>query len=751
MRVLIVSGIFPPDIGGPATHSSDLAAELRTRGHEARVLSLTDEPEWSSTPSVVRFPRRWPWPLRSARVFAWLVTHGRKSDVVYATGLTALAVTAGRLIGRPVIVKVAGDPAWERGSRRGLTSLTFDEFQEQPATGARIRAMQLVRNRSIGAATTVVTPSGHLAETVSGWTGRDDVTVVPNGARTPPEAETASRSNAPGLDLVFVGRLVPVKQADVLIEAVARVPAARLTIVGDGPELERLQRLAGDLAVTERVTFMGALGHDEVMLQLARADALVLASSHEGLPHVLIEALASGTPVVASRAGGIAEVLTDGVDGRLVDDVTAAGFAHEFQQLVDDPAALASLATGAATTGMDWRFERCADRLLEIMSRVTEPQPRAVFVGKSRAKVPPTPDDERKYAINERHLHTIVVCTARRAAVLRPSGSTILALPAIGVPVLGSAIFYTAGPVLSLALAAGRRNAAISCQSPYEAFGTLVLRQLLPPRLRPPVQVELHGDWRTASRLYGSRKRRLMSFATDRIAEWAIRRADRVRPVSLVLADRARAAGYAGPIDRYVAFSDYSSFLDAPLAPLPESPAALFVGVLEAYKAVDVLLDAWPSVLRELPDARLTMVGGGSLRGELESRLRAEGLDASVTMLAPVDRSELVALMDDSSCLVLPSRSEGLARIVLEAMARARAVVASRVGGIDEVVEDDVNGRVVEAEDAVALTAALVDVLGDRDRAAAMGEESRRRMIERDPLGEYDAGMARLADWIRQV
>ena len=62
VRVLIVSGIFPPDIGGPATHSSDLAAELRKRGHDARVLTLTDEPESSSTPSVVRFPRRWPWP-----------------------------------------------------------------------------------------------------------------------------------------------------------------------------------------------------------------------------------------------------------------------------------------------------------------------------------------------------------------------------------------------------------------------------------------------------------------------------------------------------------------------------------------------------------------------------------------------------------------------------------------------------------------------------------------------------------------
>ncbi len=129
----------------------------------------------------------------------------------------------------------------------------------------------------------------------------------PTGRVTPPEAETDRRGRiAPGLDLVFVGRLVPVKQVDVLIDAVARQCPPPPHVVGDGPELERLQRHAGDLAVTERVTFMGALGHDEVMRQLADADALVLASSHEGLPHVLIEALASGTPVVASRAGGVA-------------------------------------------------------------------------------------------------------------------------------------------------------------------------------------------------------------------------------------------------------------------------------------------------------------------------------------------------------------------------------------------------------------------------------------------------------------
>jgi glycosyltransferase involved in cell wall biosynthesis len=751
VRVLIVSGIFPPDIGGPATHSADLARELGERGHEARVLTVTDESGWSSTPSVVRFPRRWPWPLRSAGVLAWLLRHGRESDVVYATGLVPLAVAGARVIGRPVIVKVVGDPAWERGSRLGLTDTTFDEFQQVPATGARVRAMQWVRNRSIRAATAVVTPSRHLAKTIEGWADRDDVVVVPNGAHVPADATADCRETRAGLDLVFVGRLVPVKQADVLVEAVARVPSARLEIIGDGPELTRLQQLAGDLDVTDRVTFAGALGHDDVMRHLAQSDALVLSSSHEGLPHVLIEALAMGTPVVASRAGGMGEVLTDGVDGLLVDDVTAETYARIFEELGSNRALLARLAAGAMETGVDWRFERCADRLLDVMARVTGPRPRAVFIGKSRAKVPPTPDDQRKYAINERHLHTIVVCTARRAAVVRPAGSTILALPAIGIPVVGSAIFYSVAPLVGLALAAGRQNAVIVCQSPYEAFGTLVLRQLLPRRLRPRVQVELHGDWRTASRLYGSPKRRLMSFATDRIAEWTIRHADRIRPVSEVLADRAREAGFAGPIDRYVAFSDYSTFLDAPLAPIPDAANALFVGVLEAYKAVDVLLDSWPLVLRELPGARLTMVGGGSLRDVLATRIRDEGLEASVSMIPPVPRSELVALTDDSSCLVLPSRSEGLARIVLEVMARGRPVVASRVGGIEEVLDDGVNGRLVEAEDVDGLAAALVDVLGDRERAAAMGDAARRRILERDPLAEYEAGMARLAGWIRGV
>jgi glycosyltransferase involved in cell wall biosynthesis len=171
--------------------------------------------------------------------------------------------------------------------------------------------------------------------------------------------------------------------------------------------------------------------------------------------------------------------------------------------------------------------------------------------------------------------------------------------------------------------------------------------------------------------------------------------------------------------------------------------------VLEGPKALDILLDAWPRVVSRLPEAKLTMVGDGSLRGELERRVRDQALGGSVEMRSPVAREAVRELLDGSTCLVLPSRSEGLPRVLFEAMARGRAVVATKVGGIAELVDDGVNGRLVDPDDATALADALVDVLGDRRGAARMGESGRHEATARDPLREYEDGMARMATWIR--
>jgi glycosyltransferase involved in cell wall biosynthesis len=548
--------------------------------------------------------------------------------------------------------------------------------------------------------------------------------------------------------VIFVGRLVAHKRVDVLIEAVARAGATLLEVVGDGPELTRLAALAERLEVSDRITFSGALPHATTMQRLKAADALALASSYEGLPHVVLEALVTATPVVTTRANGLGAVVTDGEDAIIVPEPTPEAFGAAFRRLADDPALLGRLRSGAITSGRVWSFERCVDRVETLLRDVTTKRPRAVFIGKTRMSIPPSVDDEQKYGIHQRHIQTLVICTGRRPGVARPGGATVLVLPSPLRAPLGTIGFYTVGPAIALVLAIGRRRSAIVCQSPYEGFGVALLRMAVPEKIRPRMQVELHGEWRTATRTYGSPRRRILAPIADRVAVWTLRRADRVRVVSITLGDLARSTGYGGPLDRYLAFSNYSAFLDEPLVRPPEEPRVLFVGVLEKHKAVDTLLDAWHQVLKNVHNAKLEIVGTGRLRDSLQCRVQQEGLGDSVHFRAPVPRAELRGLIDSSSCLVLPSRTEGLPRIVLEVMARARPVVATRVGGIPEFIEDGRSGRLVRPSDPLDLADALCEVLSDPARARVMGKESRRYALERNPLREYESGIQRLAEWI---
>ena len=375
------------------------------------------------------------------------------------------------------------------------------------------------------------------------------------------------------------------------------------------------------------------------------------------------------------------------------------------------------------------------------------PKPRAVFLGKTRLPDRLGDDLRVKFGLLARHLDAVTV-NSGPPRWRRDAGVRTIVLPALRPGFIGGPFFYVVGPILALALSGLGRDVAVVCQSPFEGFGVTLLGRVLPERRRPRVQVELHGDWRTGPRLYGGWARGLLAPFSDRASAWAVRRADRVRVVSEPLEQLARTAGYRGEIDRFITFSDYRMFLDRPPAPLPDTPTAAFIGVLERYKAVDVLLDAWPLVLREIPDARLWLVGAGSMHDELHRRVEASPeLTRSVEFKAPMPRNELAQLIDRSTCLVLPSRSEGLPRIVVEAMARGRAVVASTVGGMRELI-DETNGRLVEPEDVAALAEALTSVLSDSDAAAALGAASRAQVDRRTPEQEYEAGIVRLAQWI---
>jgi glycosyltransferase involved in cell wall biosynthesis len=245
--------------------------------------------------------------------------------------------------------------------------------------------------------------------------------------------------------------------------------------------------------------------------------------------------------------------------------------------------------------------------------------------------------------------------------------------------------------------------------------------------------LEVHGDWRTVTRLYGSRLRRVLDPLADRLSLAALRRTDAVRTLSPATTRLVREHG-AEPAASFPAYVDVDTFLDRPPRPLPDRQQALFVGVLERYKNVDGLAAAWRAAAPRLPGARLRIVGDGPLRPEVE-RLCAD-LPAQTRWDRQLETPAISAALDESSLLVLPSRSEGLPRVAIEALCRGRPVLATPVGGVPDLIEDGVNGFLVGSLDPPDLAEALVRVLGQPaalEPVAAEARESAEPWVQSPP------------------
>lgn len=187
-----------------------------------------------------------------------------------------------------------------------------------------------------------------------------------------PNLYARNESRTPGAHLVLVGRLAAVKGVPVLLEALARVtdiPGLRLTLVGDGPDRAALEARTRALGLSGRVTFAGYQTSSQVAATLRDADALVLPSFAEGLPVVLMEAMATGLPVIATQIAGIPELVRDGENGRLVPPGNAEALAAAIRDLLSDPArARAMGAAGQARVRADHDSATEAARLRRLLA-----------------------------------------------------------------------------------------------------------------------------------------------------------------------------------------------------------------------------------------------------------------------------------------------------------------------------------------------------------------------------------------------
>ena len=337
MKVVVVSGIWPPDPGGPASHAPALAEFLHRRGHAVEVVTTAD-----ATPAARAYPVQWVSrrsALRHVRCALLVRSGARGADVVYATSMIRRAAIGSRLAGRPLVVKLVSDEVFERATRSGRYEGTLDEFQR--VGGARTRFLRRTRTAALRHARHVFCPSAYLRDVALGWgLVQEHVSVLPNPAppipKLPARDELRAELQLEGHVLAFAGRLGPQKALGVAIEAVAAVPEVTLVMAGDGPDRAALEARVSELGLEDRARFLGSVSREQVLRLFRAADASVLSSAWENFPHTVVEALAVGCPLIATAVGGVPEVVRDGENGLLVPPNDASALAAAIRRFFED-------------------------------------------------------------------------------------------------------------------------------------------------------------------------------------------------------------------------------------------------------------------------------------------------------------------------------------------------------------------------------------------------------------------------------
>ena len=249
--------------------------------------------------------------LRKTRDFDLIDAHYFYPDGVAAAWL-------GRALGKPVVITA-------RGTDVNLIP-KFAEPRRKIVAAAQAAAGVIAVSRAIQ---DCIVDLGIPEERVTVLRNGVDLALFQPRARTPPVDTARARPT-----LLSVGHLIERKGHDLVIGALPHLPQCSLLIVGEGPERTRLEHLAERLDVAHRVRFLGSVAHHDLPAIYANADVLVLASSREGWPNVLLEAMACGTPVVASGVFGNPEVVTQPEAGVLMKDRTVEGVAEAVQRLL---------------------------------------------------------------------------------------------------------------------------------------------------------------------------------------------------------------------------------------------------------------------------------------------------------------------------------------------------------------------------------------------------------------------------------
>lgn len=409
-KIIIATGIFPPDIGGPATYSRLIAEEFSKQGESVVVVTYADKKDSGFPPSpslpagqvglrragkiqgsrfeIVRVYRSLPKGL-SHFVYFWNVLRiAKRGDVIYAqdpisAGLPACI--AAKISRSKFILKVVGDYAWEAYQRESRTKnnelrVSIEEFQDKKF-GFFVNILKYLERRVAKSADSVVVPSEYLKKIVLKWgVSESKIKVIYNSyskenSHTSDVCKLSHTSDVWESEdvLISVGRLVPWKGFNVLIDIMPEFlkenPNFVLCVIGEGPEDEVLKFKVESLKLEGKVFLKGKMSKNELFCALKNAGIFVLNTSYEGFSHQLLEVMDAGIPIVTTNIGGNPEIIKNGENGILVTPNDKQALIKNILAVYKDEDLKKALVENAKKTLEKFNYEKMIKETLDILNK----------------------------------------------------------------------------------------------------------------------------------------------------------------------------------------------------------------------------------------------------------------------------------------------------------------------------------------------------------------------------------------------
>ncbi|MBX4190285.1 glycosyltransferase family 4 protein [Candidatus Parcubacteria bacterium] len=377
--ILIATGIFPPDIGGPASYAHTLATRLSDQ--PISVVTYSSILKSESPIRVIRIWNKLPKGLKHLVYFFNVFKEASNCRTILALNAVTAGVPAAlvaQLRKKRFFVKIVGDYAWEIATHKGKTSLLINDFQKSPRSGM-VGLLHRLQVWTTKKADGVIVPSEYLSSVVQGWgVPASKVHVIYNGAKFNPvemsKEEARKQLGISGNVILTVGRLVPWKGFRMLIKLMPKLSEVnqffRLVIVGEGPDRRTLELMIKHMGLDRKVVLAGQKTQTELAVYCAAADMFILNSGYEGFSHQILEAMIAGVPVIASAIGGNKEVIHQGENGFMVKYNDEFNIVEAVRTLWTIPELRERFITEGKKTAAYFSVEKMFDETIKLLTHV---------------------------------------------------------------------------------------------------------------------------------------------------------------------------------------------------------------------------------------------------------------------------------------------------------------------------------------------------------------------------------------------